>query len=123
MTRIDVDKYRKMLLDERQRLESEIDALERDIIGGDTAENLGELADYDNHPADQGTDTFEKEKDVSVAGHWRGMIGRIDEALDKMERGTYGECDRCGREIGTERLDAVPYAIYCMECQDIVESQ
>lgn len=121
MRKLNVEKFRKMLLDERDRLSRELDDLQSTISYGDTPEDTSELADYDQHPADAATDTFEKEKDVSIGLSLQANIGRIDEALDKIERGTYGECDRCGREISEQRLDAIPEAIYCAECQDIVE--
>jgi RNA polymerase-binding protein DksA len=119
--KLNTEKYRKMLLDERDRLRKEIEAIEDDMSYSETRSGQSELADYDQHPADAGTDTFEKEKDVAVADSWRDIVGRIDEALDKIERGTYGTCDRCGREISEARLKAVPHAIYCVECQDIIE--
>lgn len=123
MRKIDVEKYRKKLIEERNRIREDMEALDRDITYGDTLSGQSELADYDNHPADAGTDTFEKEKDLAVRDNYRDVIGRIDEAIGKIDRGTYGECDRCGREIMKGRLDAIPYAIYCVECQDIIEGR
>jgi RNA polymerase-binding transcription factor DksA len=96
---------------------------ERDISEFDSGGGQSELADYDNHPADAGSETFEKEKDVAILDNYRDVLGKMDEALGKIDRGTYGNCDRCGREIMKGRLDAIPYAIYCVECQDIIEGQ
>ena len=121
MPKLELEKYRKKLLEARELAHHEMELLERDISYGDTGEGQSELADYDNHPADAGTDTFEKEKDLAVRDTYRDIIGHIDEALGKMDRGTYGECDRCGREIVKARLDAIPYAMYCVECQGIIE--
>ncbi len=121
MEKLNVEKYRKMLLQERERLHRELEAVEENISYGDTGAGQSELANYDQHPADAASDTFEKEKDVAVRDSFREVIGRIDEALGKIERGTYGQCDRCGRPIPKGRLDAVPHAIYCVECQEIVE--
>lgn len=117
------EKYRKLLLAERKRIQDELSVVENDISYSDTGSGQSELAHYDNHPADDATDMFEKEKDVSVARSWRDVIGRIDEALGKIERETYGVCDRCGREISEARLKAVPHAIFCTECQDAIEGQ
>jgi len=123
MRKLNVDRYRKILEQERDRIRNEIDVVETRIGIGDTGPALSELADYDNHPGDMGTETFEKEKDLALRDNFRSMIGRIDEAIGKIDRGTYGECDRCGREISMGRLDAVPWAIYCVECQDIIEGR
>jgi RNA polymerase-binding protein DksA len=122
MSNIDVEKYRRLLFEERERLTADMNDLDSDISGDDTPGQY-ELADYDNHPADVGTETFIKERDLAVRDNFRDIIGRIDEALDKIERGTYGYCDRCGREISKGRLDAIPHAIYCVDCQDIIESR
>lgn len=123
MEQLNLVKYRKKLMEERARLEKSIEVVEHEIRDDDTGAGQSELADYDNHPADAATDTFEKEKDVAVRDNWHEIIGRIDEAIGKIDRGTYGECDRCGRAISKQRLDAVPHAIYCVECQDIIEGR
>ena len=122
MRKLDLDKYRKMLQEERERLHKEIEFIEEDISYADAGGN-SELSDYDQHPADAGSETYQKEKDLAIRDSWREIIGRIDEAVGKIERGTYGQCDRCGREIPKGRLDAIPYAIYCVECQDIIEGR
>lgn len=121
MRKLNVEKYREKLLAERDRIHAEMGQLEQHISYEDTPGGQSELADYDNHPADTGTDTFDREKDLAVRDSYRDIIGRIDEAVGKIERGTYGVCDRCGRDIMIGRLDAIPYAIYCVECQDIIE--
>ena len=121
MRKLDPERHRKALLKERDRLRKEIELIERDISYADTRAGQSELANYDQHPADAGTETFEKEKDLAIRDSLRETLGRIDEAMGKIERGTYGECDRCGRDIAKARLNAVPHAIYCVECQDIIE--
>jgi len=123
MRKLGTEKYRKMLLRERDQIRKELEAIEQDISYADTGSGQSELANYDQHPADAGTDTFEKEKDLAIRDNWRDIVGRIDEALGKIERGTYGECGRCGREIPKARLAALPHAMYCVECQDIIEGE
>jgi YteA family regulatory protein len=121
MASLNVEVYKARLLAERDRIHRELEEIEKEISIDDTPISQGELADYDNHPADAATDTYEKERDIAVRENFREILGRIDEALGKIERGTYGICDRCGREISEGRLEAVPYAIYCVECQDLIE--
>lgn len=122
MFKPNIEKYRKMLLDEHERIRNEMKALEQDVTYDDASAGQNELADYDQHPADDATETFFKERDLALIDSFRDTIGRIDEALGKIDRGTYGTCDRCGRDIPKERLNAVPEAIYCVECQDVVEA-
>lgn len=123
MEKSEAEKYRKKLLKERERIHAEMEDIEQDIAYDDTRLGQSELADYDNHPADTGTETFIKERDLAVRDSFRDILGRIDEAMGKIDRGTYGTCDRCGRQITKGRLDTVPYAIYCVGCQDIIEGR
>ena len=123
MANIDVEKYRKILVSERDRIHGEMEVIETDISDEDSGSGQSDLSDYDQHPADAGSDTFYMERDLAVRDNYHDILGRIDEALGKIERGTYGTCDRCGREITKARLEAIPYALYCVECQDIIEGR
>jgi RNA polymerase-binding protein DksA len=113
---IDIAKFKKMLLDERERLE-----LEHRVQTEDLAEGREELANYDNHPADTASDTYERTKEYAFDENYREIVDRIDEALRKINDGTYGECDRCGVVIKQERLRAIPYATLCIDCQEALE--
>ena len=121
MRNLNLDKYRKTLECERDRLERETGLIEERISDGDTAFGQSELADYDNHPGDMGTEAFEKVKDLALRDNLRDLLAKVEDALKKIEKGTYGECDRCGREISSGRLNAVPWALYCVDCQDAIE--
>jgi YteA family regulatory protein len=117
---LDLHRYREMLEKEQQRMLRQI----RTIDSGqdqDMSETLSELSDYDDHPADIATETFEREKDRALRENARETIERVEAALQKMENGTYGLCDICGQPIPAGRLDAVPYATLCVKCQADVE--
>lgn len=116
-------KYKKLLLEERDRIKAEIARITRRLNSSDASGELGDLADYDNHPADQGTETFERTKDLALDENLDRLLESIDNALRKIEAGTYGICDRCGSDIKPERLKALPYATFCVDCQDIVEGR
>ncbi|MDQ0268506.1 TraR/DksA C4-type zinc finger protein [Cytobacillus purgationiresistens] len=75
----------------------------------------GELSAYDNHPADTGTELFEREKDLAIEGHFKAEEVEITEALAAIEQGTYGKCKECGKDIPLERLEALPTAVTCVE--------
>ncbi len=75
----------------------------------------GELSNYDNHPGDQGTELFERSKDLALNEHAEKELEDINEALYAIEEGTYGICSVCGRDISYERLLAVPTTDRCME--------
>lgn len=118
---VNVEKFKKRILDEKARLEGDRNRL-NDQDGDSLMERSGDLVDFDmNHPADSGTELFEREKDIALSGNLDGMLGTINRALAKIEEGTYGVCDRCGKPIPEARLEAIPYAIYTVDCQAIVE--
>lgn len=107
---------RIQLLQEKQDLKERLDLNEH--LGFETGhphENMGELSSYDNHPADEGTELFEREKDFALREHYELELKNIDHALSAMENGTYGKCEICGKEIPLERLEALPDTTYCKE--------
>jgi len=114
--KLDVDKFRKLLQKERDRL-----VRERHATVQEEVESGLELSDYDNHPADAASETFERTKNYALDENFREIIESIDEALRKIEDGTYGTCDRCSRSINLERLRAIPYATLCIQCQETIE--
>jgi YteA family regulatory protein len=104
------------LVDEKNRLDEGLK--QNDNFGLDRGhyhESMGELSSYDNHPADEGTELYEREKDIALEEHYKLEIKNINQALTAMENGTYGKCEVCGQEIPTERLEALPTTIYCKE--------
>lgn len=78
-------------------------------------EEVGELSMYDNHPADMGTELFEREKDVALNVHAGAELDKVEKALQAIEDGSYGKCEVCQTDIPFERLEAVPYTTLCIE--------
>lgn len=78
--------------------------------GVDAPDSGGELSFYDNHPADLGTETFERERDQAVDDALAERLDEIRAALDKMDAGVYGLCAASGEPIPFERLEALPSA-------------
>jgi RNA polymerase-binding transcription factor DksA len=83
----------------------------------------GELADYDQHPADQGTETFEQELDATTDILLADEARSVEIALERLAEGTYGTCVDCGNEIPEARLEAIPEAIRCIDDQNRYEAQ
>lgn len=80
-------------------------------------ETSTELSNYDNHPADIGTQLFDFEMNLALAGNEEEYIRQIERSLKKIDDGTYGTCEMCGKDIDKERLKVKPYAISCIECE------
>ena len=82
-----------------------------------------ELADYDQHPADQGTETFEQELDETTLMILEEEELRVREARKALDEGRYGICVDCGKEIPRQRLDAIPESVRCVEDQRLYEAR
>jgi YteA family regulatory protein len=116
LTNDQLNRLKQMLIDEKEMLNSQIEGNEEEgYLNGSQREATGELSSYDNHPADSGTELFERTKNLAMDEHHEGQIEKIDNALKAIEEGTYGKCAECGKEILFERLEAVPYTLYCVE--------
>lgn len=83
------------------------------------ADALGELSTYDNHPADIGDELFERSKDHAIKDLFARQLDAIDTALARISDGSYGLCENCGREIPLERLEVLPTATRCVNCQQL----
>jgi DnaK suppressor protein len=81
-----------------------------------------ELADYDQHPADEGTETHEQELDETREMLLADEADRVKVALQRLESGDYGKCVDCGKDIPPERLEAAPESIRCVEDQQRYEA-
>lgn len=110
----------------RQRLDAERERLTRTLAdleeqSGAQKESLQELSVYDQHPGDLGTETFEMEKDASIIESVKASLEDVDAAAARLKEGTYGQCQRCGKPIADDRLEAMPAARYCLEHQSEAE--
>ena len=113
---------RQHLTDERERLES-VRAEYADLHNISEQASLGELSNLDQHQADIGTETFDRERDLSLLEQVEAELADVEHALERLEEGTYGTCEACGKPIGDERLEAVPAARFCLEDQDKAEDE
>lgn len=120
---MDQARMRQRLLQERQLLEEQIKRIEDWGLGEKESWLVGELSSYDQHPADQGSETFEREKDIALRDHARIRLQRVNEALESLDAGEYGICSRCGRKIDEERLEAIPFTNLCFECKKAEEEE
>jgi RNA polymerase-binding transcription factor DksA len=110
MTSIDPDHARQRLQQERDRVSSLIAGLRSEGLDEEEAAQTGELTHYDQHPADQGSETFEREKDLAILESLEADLAEIEAALQRLDEGTYGIDEVTGEPIDPERLDAIPTA-------------
>ena len=113
---------KKLLLEERQALLKQYHDLEEGNLNTSQSELSGEVG-FDEEYADSGTQTFERERDLSLSNNVKDLLEKVEAALHKIEQGTYGICDACKRPIPEERLKALPYATLCVECKQKEEKR
>ena len=122
MTSADTSEFRALLDEERQRIADAIAYLHEENPRN-IADELGELAGRgrDNHLGDMATVTFDRELDEGLEEGAQQTLAQIDRALAKIDDGTYGTCERCGKPIGEERLRARPWATLCIDDQRLAD--
>jgi RNA polymerase-binding protein DksA len=115
---METETARRRLLEERARLTGM-----RSSLMEITADTGTELSSAGQHPADIGTDTFERSKQVAILERTERQLADVDRALDRLERGQYGVCEACGEPIGATRLSARPAARLCLHDQELAEAE
>jgi len=106
---LDEAAIRRRLDTERERLTGLVAGL-RAETGQEESEQVGELNSYDQHPADLGSETFEREKDLAILENLEHELAEVEAALKRLDDGTYGVDEVTGAPIDPERLEAFPEA-------------
>jgi len=107
---------KKSLLEQKEQLDKLAESFS--LEHGSIRDMTSELSTLDNHPADLGTELYDREKDMALQVHEVAELKKVTEALEAMDNGSYGVCDECGDSIPFERLEAVPYTTRCIEHAD-----
>ena len=109
------ESLRKLLVDRRAILSGDAASIEKEALNGDG--NGGELSNVPFHMADVGSENYEREFSLGLLENENEEMREIDEALTRLEDGTYGTCEACEKSIPLARLRALPYARMCVECK------
>lgn len=108
--------FKYLLEQHRENREELIDDMEEPRLGDYDDFYLDELSGYDNHPAEVATELFDKEHYMALKKLQMKEVEDIKRAEKKIEEGTYGICEKCGKEIDRKRLELIPHARYCIDC-------
>ncbi len=119
MATIDREKVEARLRDRAE----EIARRRAQLVESEGGMRENELSDYDQHPADQGTETHEQELDETTDMLLADEARNVEIAQQRLAEGNYGICVDCGKEIPPERLEAIPEAIRCIDDQNRYEAQ
>ena len=114
LTKKELADLRIRLEEERVQLDTQLTTIETDSFASTQSDSSGDVG-LDDEPADAGTATFEREKDLSIENNVRDLLHKIDRALKRMDDGTYGICDICGKPIEKARVKALPYVDLCIK--------
>lgn len=115
MSTVDTDRFRTALLEERKRVQDALDYLREEQPHASKDDRTE--ASLDNHLAEGASLTLEHEIDDTLEENSEHVLTEIDQALARIEAGTYGTCAHCEKEIAPERLEAIPYATQCIDCK------
>ena len=121
MKAAELAQYKKLLLHQHHVLSGSVNAMESHALKKSRQENSGDLSNMPIHMADIGSDNFEQEFTLGLIENEDQMLQEIEEALGRIEKGTFGICQRCGKKVRKVRLKALPRARHCIECQRLEE--
>lgn len=109
--------YKKLLIGERGKVGGELSHIAENTLNKSQRDLSGDLSGYSFHMADMASDDYERDFSLGRATTDQGVLFAIDEALKRIEEGTYGHCQLCNKSISKQRLKAMPYTSLCIECQ------
>jgi len=119
----EIEMLKKLLLEKKSEVEEYLKNTKENQVANFSSLYSNEVSNYDNHPADIASDLFEAEKNMSFKADMKRKLELIEKALSKIEKGNFGYCMSCKKEIPIERLLAIPYTEFCIECQKDIENQ
>jgi RNA polymerase-binding protein DksA len=122
MNKKKVAPFRVALLTRRDEITADLNRLGQEMqwLGVEQEDERGSLG---NHLAEDGSSVMEQERIGTVSEDLRDVLRQIESALARIADGTFGTCQRCGKPINEERLEAIPYVEFCIECQSFLERQ
>jgi RNA polymerase-binding transcription factor DksA len=116
MTKEEIQSYRQQLLALKKRLGGDLSDLEEEALRPTGGEVSGNLSNVPVHPADLSANDYEEEVSLGLLENEEQLLAEVNDALVRIEVGTFGLCENCYQEIPRQRLDVLPYARHCLRC-------
>ncbi len=123
MSKKELAAFKTMILKRKEEIIDDIRHISDDTLKKSQKEASGDISGYTYHMADVATDTYDREFSLSLASSDREALYELDDALKKIEDGSFGVCEGCGMPIAKNRLKAVLNARFCLKCQKKKESR
>ncbi|MHC4061485.1 MAG: TraR/DksA family transcriptional regulator [Planctomycetota bacterium] len=121
LTAAEIERFEQMLLEKRREIVGNVNEMEDEALKRSRLDASGDLSSMPIHMADIGTDNYEQEFALGLMDSERKLLREIDDALERIQQGTYGVCEGTGKPIPKARLRAQPWARYCVEYARMLE--
>lgn len=118
LTRKELIGFKRIILKRKEELLEGIQHISEDTLKRSQKDASGDISGYTYHMADVATDTYDREFSLGLASNERQILYELEDALKKIEDGSFGICEECALAISRVRLKAVPYARLCVKCQE-----
>ena len=117
----DIEHFKQMLLEKRRDIVGSVNEMRDEALKKSRLDASGDLSSMPIHMADIGTDNYEQEFALGLMNSERKLLREIDDALQRIQQGTYGTCEATGKPIVKARLEAKPWARYCVQYARMLE--
>ena len=117
----DLDSYKEKLFNLRDDISSQIRDISEDTLMKTQKDLSGDISGYSLHMADVASDNYERDFNIGLVSNERRILNEVEEALKRIEDGTYGICQMCGKQITKTRLNVIPHTRYTKKCQEQLE--
>jgi len=122
MTKKKIQSYATRLRDMASRMKETASTLEEEARRATSGQEAGNLSNTPMHLADVGTAVYQQELSATLLENEEYLLGEIQAALDRVDKGTFGACESCGAMIRAERLEVLPYTRYCLSCAEKIQA-
>lgn len=119
----DLKEFKKLILKRKEEILEGIKHISEDTLKKSQKEASGDISGYTYHMADVATDNYDREFSLGLVSNERKFLYELDDALKRIDDGTFGVCQGCQSPIAKNRLKAVPYARLCVKCQQKLEKK
>ena len=119
----ELSEYKKIILKKKDEILDNINHISEDTLKKSPKDASGDISSYTYHMADLATDTYDREFSLGLASNERELLYELDDALKKIDDATFGVCEECKAVIAKTRLKAIPYARFCVRCQEKKEKR
>ncbi|MFA5095724.1 MAG: TraR/DksA family transcriptional regulator [Candidatus Omnitrophota bacterium] len=118
LTKKELNEFKKLVLKRKEEVNDEIKHISDDTLKKSQKDASGDISGYTYHMADVATDNYDREFSLGLASNDRKSLYELNDALKRIDDGTFGICEDCKRLITKVRLKAVPQARLCVKCQE-----